>query len=223
MHTLYTPMLLLTVLALARIASSRRTCASTALPMPSRRIRAACGCRVRRRRGRADVADAVRRWASARCTGDVPTVPVLWRSSAPGVDLLAFFMPESEPSAGAGVDRRLAARAARAAISNRSRRCRSSASRVILAALAVRRVPAAAVLAGHHGRLRAAGARAVLADRRRQHADSDAVGAAALRAARRRRAHARADFAIVARWASRVLLALALAALTARFPSAARG
>jgi hypothetical protein len=91
MHTLYTPMLVLTALAVARLAVSTDLRITT-LPTPTMGflVRATVACAVV-----AGVLMSPTLYAVGRSAvmGDVPSVPVLWRSSAPGVDLLAFFIP----------------------------------------------------------------------------------------------------------------------------------
>jgi hypothetical protein len=91
MRTLYTPVLLLTILVLARAALTLRpTIRLRPVPMPSRLI----------------VAGAVAALSAAllllpelyamvvlAAEGRFTTPPVLWRSSAPGLDLLAFLLP----------------------------------------------------------------------------------------------------------------------------------
>jgi hypothetical protein len=91
MHTLYTPMLLLTVLALVRLAVGTNL-RLTPLPVPSRQFmwRASIACAVMAAVLMSPTLYAV----GLRILEDrMPSEPVLWRSSAHGVDLLAFLLP----------------------------------------------------------------------------------------------------------------------------------
>jgi len=102
MRTLFTPMLLLTVLVLARLAVSTKF-RLVPLTVPSRAFvfRAALACGLA-----AGVLMSPTLYAMGRraISGDVATVPVLWRSSAPGVDALSFLLPNpNHPLAPAGV------------------------------------------------------------------------------------------------------------------------
>ena len=95
MRTLYTPMLLLTTLALARIAIALNF-RVTALPVPSRAF-------VLRAAAAAAFAAVVLLSPTLYAVGlrivegRMPSEPVFWRSSAQGVDLLAFLVP-NQPS-----------------------------------------------------------------------------------------------------------------------------
>jgi len=91
MRTLYTPMLILTLLAIARaaIATNLRI---TALPLPSRAfmVRAAIASGVVAVILMSPTLYAV----SVRVIeGRMPSTPLYWRSSPPGVDLLSFLSP----------------------------------------------------------------------------------------------------------------------------------
>lgn len=109
MHTLFTPMMLLTTLALTRLAVSLNFSINS-VPMPSRRFlltaTAGCGLVAGLLMSPTLYAMGVR-----AVQGDVARVPVLWRSSAPGVDLLAFFVPNpNHPLAPAAVANWMASR-----------------------------------------------------------------------------------------------------------------
>ena len=109
MRTLYTPMLLLTVLALVRLAVSTNL-RLTPLPVPSRQfmLRATIACVVMAAVLMSPTLYAVGlRILENRMTSE----PVLWRSSAHGVDLLAFLLPNpNHPLAPAAIRDWLAAR-----------------------------------------------------------------------------------------------------------------
>lgn len=91
MRTLFTPMLLLTLLALARLAVSTKF-RFVPLRVPSRSFvfRAALACGLVAGLLMSPTLYAMGRRAM---TGDVATVPVHWRSSAPGVDLVSVAIP----------------------------------------------------------------------------------------------------------------------------------
>ena len=91
MHTMYTPMLVLTALAVLRMAVAMEF-RIAAVPIPSRGfvLRSIVACCVVAGVLISPTLYAVGKSAVA---GDVPSVPVLWRSSAPGVDLVALFIP----------------------------------------------------------------------------------------------------------------------------------
>jgi hypothetical protein len=91
MHSLNTPILVLSLLLAARLAVSANF-QITAIPLPTRRfvVRATLVCGVVAAMLMSPTLLAMGRRA---VTGDVATVPVLWRSSAPGIDLLALLMP----------------------------------------------------------------------------------------------------------------------------------
>ena len=91
MRTLFTPMLILTLLVLARLAVSRKF-RLMPLSVPSRSFvfRAVLACGLAAGLLMSPTLYAMGRRA---ITGDVATVPVHWRSSAPGVDLLSFAIP----------------------------------------------------------------------------------------------------------------------------------
>jgi hypothetical protein len=91
MHTLFTPMMLLTLLVLARIVVSTNF-RLTGLRVPSR------GFMFRAVLASAVVAGVLLSptlyaMGQRALSGDVATVPVLWRSSAPGIDLVSLFLP----------------------------------------------------------------------------------------------------------------------------------
>ena len=91
MHTLYTPMLVLTLLAVARVAIGMNL-RITALPRPSRAfmIRAALAGGIVAVLLMSPTLFAVSKRA---IEGRLPSDPLYWRSSPPGVDLLSFLMP----------------------------------------------------------------------------------------------------------------------------------
>ena len=91
MHTLYTPMLVLTLLALARVAISTNL-RITALPRPSRAfmVRAVMAGGVVAVMLMSPTLLAVSKRAIG---GQLPSNPLYWRSSPPGVDLLSFLAP----------------------------------------------------------------------------------------------------------------------------------
>ncbi len=91
MHTVYTPMLVLTALVLARIAVATKL-RVTARHVASRRfvLRATLACGLAAGLLLSPTLYAVGRRAMEH---GMPNEPVLWRSSAPGVDLLAFLAP----------------------------------------------------------------------------------------------------------------------------------
>jgi hypothetical protein len=91
MRTLFTPMLVLTGLVLARLALAATLRVRT-MPVPSRRflVSAIAVCGLVSALLLSPTLFAMGRQA---VQGDVSTVPVLWRSSAPGVDLLSFLIP----------------------------------------------------------------------------------------------------------------------------------
>jgi hypothetical protein len=108
MHTLFTPMLVVTLLALARLAVATNF-SLAALKVPSRAfvLRATVVCGIA-----AGILLSPTLYAMSRraMSGDVSTVPVLWRSSAPGVDLLSLFLPNpNHPLAPAAMANWLAA------------------------------------------------------------------------------------------------------------------
>jgi len=91
MNSLHTPILVLTTLVAARIAVAANF-RITALPRPTGRfvVRATLACGVVAAMLMSPTLLAMGRRA---VSGDVSQVPVLWRSSAPGIDLLALLMP----------------------------------------------------------------------------------------------------------------------------------
>jgi hypothetical protein len=91
MRTLYTPMLLLTTLLCLRIALSLNL-RITMVPLPSKAmvLRGAVAAIIAAAALMSPTLYAV---GVRMMDGRMVTAPVLWRSSAPGVDLLAFFMP----------------------------------------------------------------------------------------------------------------------------------
>ena len=91
MNSLNTPMLVMTTLVAARIAVAANF-SITAIRVPKMRfvLRATLACGVVAAMLMSPTLLAMGRRAMA---GDVTPVPVLWRSSAPGIDLLALLMP----------------------------------------------------------------------------------------------------------------------------------
>lgn len=91
MHSLNTPILVLSLLLAARLAVSANF-QITAIPIPTRRfvIQATLVCGVVAAMLMSPTLLAMGRRAVA---GDITSVPVLWRSSAPGIDLLALLLP----------------------------------------------------------------------------------------------------------------------------------
>jgi hypothetical protein len=91
MHSLYTPVLLLTALVLARLALAWRVRAAWHWPPETRRILRMSGVAV----AAASLLLAPELFGIGRLLvrGELVTVPVLWRSSAPGLDVLAFVLP----------------------------------------------------------------------------------------------------------------------------------
>jgi len=91
MNSLNTPMLVMTTLVAARIAVAANF-RVTAIRIPKGRfvVRATLACGVVAAMLMSPTLLAMGRRAMA---GDVTPVPVLWRSSAPGIDLLALLMP----------------------------------------------------------------------------------------------------------------------------------
>jgi hypothetical protein len=91
MHTLFTPMLVLTTLVLTRVAVAMNLRIAPA-QVPSRGflLRATLAGGVV---AAAMMSPTLYAMGMRAVTGDVASVPVLWRSSAPGVDLLALFLP----------------------------------------------------------------------------------------------------------------------------------
>lgn len=91
MRTLYTPVLALTILALVRLAMAWRPRASWTWSVAPRRAILALGAMV--------VIAAIGlspeffALAASASDGQRVTAPVLWRSSAPGVDLMSFLLP----------------------------------------------------------------------------------------------------------------------------------
>jgi hypothetical protein len=108
MHSLHTPMLVLTLLVVARLAMLANL-SVTAAGRPAQwfLVRATLACGVMAALLMSPTLYAMGRRA---VTGDVTTVPVLWRSSAPGVDLLSFVLPNpNHPLAPAAWAERLSA------------------------------------------------------------------------------------------------------------------
>jgi hypothetical protein len=108
MRTLYTPMLLLTVLVVVRLAAATNF-RLTAMPVPSRRfvLRATLACGVVAALLMSPTLYAV---GVRVLENRMPSDPVLWRSSAPGVDLMAFLAPNpNHPLAPAALVRWLSA------------------------------------------------------------------------------------------------------------------
>jgi hypothetical protein len=91
LRTLYTPMLILTLLALARVAITM-SLRITALPLPSRAfmVRAAMAAGVVAVLLMSPTLYAL---GVRVIEGRMPSNPLYWRSSPPGVDLLSFFAP----------------------------------------------------------------------------------------------------------------------------------
>jgi hypothetical protein len=91
MHSLNTPILVLSLLLAARLAVSANF-QITSVPIPTRRfvLRATLVCGVVAAMLMSPTLLAMGRRAVA---GDITSVPVLWRSSAPGIDLLALLLP----------------------------------------------------------------------------------------------------------------------------------
>jgi len=109
MRTVFTPMLLFTALAFARLAITTDV-RIAAIPVPSRRflVRATAAASIVACILLSPTLYAVGRRAMH---GDVTSVPVPWRSSAPGVDLFALLMPNpNHPLAPAALAQWLAAR-----------------------------------------------------------------------------------------------------------------
>lgn len=109
MRSMYTPVLVLTVLVITRLALSANLRIAP-LRVPSRRfvIQATLACGVA-----AAVLTSPTLYALGRraVEGDVTPVPVLWRSSAPGVDLLSYLIPNpNHPLSPSAVAAGLAAR-----------------------------------------------------------------------------------------------------------------
>jgi hypothetical protein len=90
-NSMNTPMLVMTTLVVARLAVATNF-RITALPLSSFRfvLRSTLACGVMAALLMSPTLLAMGRRAAA---GDVTSVPVLWRSSAPGIDLLALLMP----------------------------------------------------------------------------------------------------------------------------------
>ncbi len=91
MHTLYTPMLLLTAVAVVRVwLTARPRLSRRSLPSPARLARWLTASVVAAAILLSPVLYAVARRA---VTGTLVSAPVNWRSSAPGVDLLGLVVP----------------------------------------------------------------------------------------------------------------------------------
>ena len=89
MRTLYTPMLVMTTLAAIRILLTARFSVAW-VPVPLRSIRTIAAMGVSTAILLAPELYAI---AVLAAEGRFSRAPVLWRSSAPGVDLLSFFLP----------------------------------------------------------------------------------------------------------------------------------
>ena len=176
----------------ARAARARRSAAATHRAAAA----AAAGASHAARRDRRGVVAALLLSPTLYAVGSrvvegrMVSAPVLWRSSAPGVDLLAFFAAQPESSAGAWRSSTGWSPRARAGSRSRSRRCRwwrssSSGSRGGAPRSGRSRFWLASRSAS---RLLALGPFVHVAGINTLH--PDAVDTAALRAAHRRRAHA---------------------------------
>ena len=158
MRTLYTPMLLLTMLVVLRAGLSLGFRIRT-IPLPSKRwmLRAAIAAGIVAVLLMSPTLYAV---GVRMLDGRMVSAPVLWRSSAPGVDLLALLVPNPNHFLAPSVVVQLAHRG-----SGRVRRTGGGAlvDRIHrrLRRLEVRPVPAGTVLAGVDHRIRTAHARSV--------------------------------------------------------------
>ncbi|HET9370895.1 MAG TPA: hypothetical protein VFO19_11630, partial [Vicinamibacterales bacterium] len=108
MRSLYTPMLIVAILALVRAAAARRVRVHWAQPQNLGRL-AAIGAAMVTVTSLL-MAPQLIALVTRAAQGEIVTVPVLWRSSAPGVDALSFLVPNpAHPLAPAALSEWLAA------------------------------------------------------------------------------------------------------------------